>query len=74
MTMAISSRKVNWVYEADLKDFFGSIDHGWVLGFLRLRVGDPRIVSLIERWLKAGVMEDGVMKVVAEPAYRVSPQ
>lgn len=61
LTMAISSRKVNWVFEADLKDFFGSIDHGWVLRFLKLRVGDPRIISLIERWLKAGVMEDGVI-------------
>ena len=61
LTTAISSRKVSWVFEADLKDFFGSIDHGWVLRFLKLRVGDPRIISLIERWLKAGVMEDGVI-------------
>lgn len=61
LTMAISSRKVSWVYEADLKDFFGSIDHGWVLRFLKLRIGDPRIISLIEGWLKAGVMEDGIL-------------
>lgn len=60
LTTAIASCKVSWVYEADLKNFFGCIDHGWVLRFLKHRVGDPRIISLIERWLKAGVMEDGV--------------
>lgn len=61
LTMAIACRKVSYVYEADLKNFFGSINHGWVLRFLKLRVGDPRIISLIERWLKAGVMEQGII-------------
>jgi RNA-directed DNA polymerase len=55
----ISGRKVSWVLEADLKDFFGSLDHGWLLRFVEHRVGDPRIVSLIRRWLKAGVLEEG---------------
>lgn len=55
----IVSRPVNWVLEADLKNFFGSLDHGWLLRFVEHRVGDPRIISLIRRWLKAGVMEDG---------------
>ncbi len=55
----ISGKKVNWVLEADLKNFFGSLDHGWLLRFVEHRVGDPRIMSLIKRWLKAGVMEDG---------------
>ena len=43
----------------DLKNFFGSLDHGWLLRFVEHRVGDPRIVSLIRRWLKAGVLDDG---------------
>jgi group II intron reverse transcriptase/maturase len=55
----IAGRKVGWVLEADLKNFFGSLDHGWLLRFVELRVGDPRIISLIRRWLKAGIMEDG---------------
>jgi RNA-directed DNA polymerase len=55
----IAGRKVGWVLEADLKNFFGSLDHGWLLRFVELRVGDPRILSLIRRWLKAGVLEDG---------------
>jgi group II intron reverse transcriptase/maturase len=55
----IAGRKVSWVLEADIKNFFGSLDHGWLLRFVELRVGDPRITSLIKRWLKAGILEDG---------------
>ena len=49
---------MSWVLEADLKNFFGSLDHGNLLRFVDHRVGDPRIMSLIRRWLKAGVLED----------------
>ena len=55
----VMGKKVNWVLEADLKNFFGSLDHGWLLKFVEHRVGDSRIQSLIRRWLKAGVMENG---------------
>ena len=55
----ILGKKVNWIQEADLKNFFGSLNHKWLLQFVKHRVGDPRILSLIQRWLKAGVMEDG---------------
>ena len=55
----ISSCKVSWVFECDLKNFFGSLNHGWVERFVAHRVGDPRIASLIRRWLKAGVMNEG---------------
>jgi RNA-directed DNA polymerase len=55
----ISGKKVGWVLEADLKNFFGSLDHGWLLRFVEHRVGDPRLISLIRRWLKAGILEDG---------------
>ena len=57
----IAGRRVSWVYEADLQNFFGSLDHGWLLRFVQHRVGDPRIVSLIQRWLKAGVLEDEII-------------
>jgi len=59
MSGIIMGKKVSWVFEADLKNFFGSLDHGWLLRFVEHRVGDPRILSLIKKWLKAGVMEDG---------------
>ncbi len=55
----IAGRKVEWVLEADLKNFFGSLSHDWMLRFVEHRVGDPRLISLIRRWLKAGVLEDG---------------
>ena len=46
----------------NLKNFFGSLDHEWLLKFVKLRVKDPRIITLIKRWLKAGVMEEGELK------------
>lgn len=55
----IAGGKVSWVLEADLKNFFGSLSHDWLLQFIEHRVGDPRMISLIRRWLKAGVLEDG---------------
>src|SRR5712675_634426 len=57
----IAGRKVEWVLEADLKNFFGSLSHDWMLRFVEHRVGDPRLISLIRRWLKARVLEDGVV-------------
>jgi len=55
----VAGRNVSWILEADLKNFFGSLDHGWLLRFVEHRVGDSRIISLIRRWLKAGILEDG---------------
>lgn len=57
----IAGGKIGWVLEADLKNFFGSLDHDWVLRFVEHRVGDPRLINLIRRWLKAGVLEDGAV-------------
>jgi group II intron reverse transcriptase/maturase len=58
---AIAGGKTGWVLEADLKNFFGSLSHEWLLRFVEHRVGDPRLISLIRRWLKAGAMEDGAV-------------
>jgi RNA-directed DNA polymerase len=52
-------RKVNWVLDADIRDFFGSISHEWMVQFLQHRIADRRILRLIEKWLRAGVTEDG---------------
>jgi len=62
----IAGRKVSWVLEADLKNFFGSLDHGWLLRFVEHRVGDRRILNLIRRWLKAGVLEQGEVQTSEE--------
>jgi RNA-directed DNA polymerase len=56
---AIAGGLTGWVLEADLKNFFGSLNHKWLLQFVEHRVGDPRLINLIRRWLKAGVLEDG---------------
>jgi RNA-directed DNA polymerase len=55
----IAGGKIEWVLEADLKNFFGSLSHEWALRFVEHRVGDQRLITLIRRWLKAGVLEDG---------------
>src|SRR6266571_807113 len=53
------TRKVNWVLDADVRDFFGAIDHGWVVKFVEHRIADRRVVRLLQKWLNAGVLEDG---------------
>lgn len=58
----IAGKKVGWVLEADLKSFFCSLNHGWILRFVKHRIGDPRIINLIQRWLKAGVLEEGELQ------------
>jgi group II intron reverse transcriptase/maturase len=55
----IAGKKISWVYEADLKNYFGSLNHDWLVKFVEHRIGDPRIITLIKRWLKAGVLEEG---------------
>ncbi len=57
--VAIVQRKVNWVLDADVCGFFDAVDHRWMLRFVDRRVGDPRVLRLIGKWLKAGVSEDG---------------
>jgi RNA-directed DNA polymerase len=59
LATGILRKKVNWVLDADLRDFFTSFDHGWLMRFLEHRIGDTRILRLIQKWLKAGVIEDG---------------
>jgi RNA-directed DNA polymerase len=50
---------VNWVLDADVKDFFTSLDHDWLARFVEHRVADKRVLRLIRKWLNAGVIEDG---------------
>ena len=59
LTVGIKSRGVNWIVDADIAGFFDEIDHDWMLKFLEHRIADKRLLRLISKWLKAGVMEDG---------------
>jgi group II intron reverse transcriptase/maturase len=52
-------RKVSWVLDADIRGFFDAIDHEWLMKFVEHRLGDSRILHLIQKWLNAGVMENG---------------
>src|SRR6201993_1555685 len=63
LAVAITSRKVNFILDADVRDFFGSVSQEWLIRFLEHRIGDPRIIRLIRKWLKAGILEDGVVTV-----------
>jgi group II intron reverse transcriptase/maturase len=53
------TRQVNWVLDADIRGFFDAIDHGWLVKFVEHRIADRRVVRLIQKWLNAGVLEDG---------------
>lgn len=59
LSVAITSKKVNWVLDADIKGFFDTIDHEWLLKFLEHRISDIRILRLIRKWLRAGVSDEG---------------
>ena len=59
LTVGIKAKKVNWVLDADLADFFGSLDRGWLVKFLEHRIADKRVLRIIQKWLKAGIIEKG---------------
>ncbi len=61
LAAAITRTKVNWILDADIQSFFDSVSHDWLVRFVEHRIGDPRVIRLIRKWLKAGVMEDGVI-------------
>ena len=57
--VGIVRKKVNWILDLDIRSFFDKLQHSWLIQFVEHRVGDPRVVRLIQKWLKAGVMEQG---------------
>jgi group II intron reverse transcriptase/maturase len=59
LSVGIERRRVNWVLDADIRGFFDTLDHGWLVRFVEHRVADRRVVRLIQKWLNAGVLEDG---------------
>jgi group II intron reverse transcriptase/maturase len=59
LAVGIERRRVNWVLDADIRDYFGSLDHSWLMKMLKHRIADERVLRLIAKWLAAGVIEDG---------------
>lgn len=57
--VAVTQRKVSWVLDADIRSFFDSLDHEWLMKFVEHRVADQRVLRLIRKFLRAGVSEDG---------------
>jgi RNA-directed DNA polymerase len=65
LSVAISDTPVNWILDADIRGFFDSVSQRWLLRFLRHRIGDERIIRLVRKWLKVGVLEEGNWSVSA---------
>src|SRR5665811_1000291 len=59
LAAGIVGRNVNWVLDADFSDYFSSLDHQWLLKFLEHRIADKRVLRLIQKWLAAGVIDNG---------------
>ena len=68
LTVGIWRKKGNWVLDADIRDFFTNLDHGWLERFLEHRIADKRVLRLIRKWLSAGVIEDGNWSQTTEGA------
>ncbi|WP_321882215.1 group II intron reverse transcriptase/maturase [Burkholderia cepacia] len=63
LATAITSTPVNWILDADIRSFFDSVSQEWLVRFIEHRIGDQRIIRLVRKWLKAGVLEDGALSV-----------
>lgn len=59
LTVGITTKKVNWVLDADIRGFFDAIDHEWLVKFIEHRIADQRVLRHVKKWLNAGVLEDG---------------
>jgi len=59
LAFGITRTKVNYILDYDVRSFFDSVSHEWLLRFIEHRIGDPRVIRLIRKWLKAGVMDNG---------------
>ena len=66
VTVAIEQGKISWVLDADIRGFFDTMDHEWVMRFVEHRIGDKRVQRHIKKWLNAGVLEDGAWRQVDE--------
>ena len=63
MIVGISSKKVNYILDADIRSFFTEVSQQWVVRFLEHRIGDKRIIRLVQKWLRSGILEDGIVTI-----------
>src|SRR6266404_2326416 len=61
--VGISSKKVNYILDADIRSFFTEVSQQWVVRFLEHRIGDKRIIRLVQKWLRSGILEDGIVTI-----------
>jgi len=66
VSVGIFRRKVSWVLDADIRGFFDSINHAWLVKFIEHRIADKRVIRHVLKWLKAGVLEDGIRTIAEE--------
>jgi RNA-directed DNA polymerase len=66
LAVGITRRRVNWVLDVDIRDYFSSLDQSWLVKFLEHRIADKRVLHLVQKWLKAGVIEDGIWSQTPE--------
>jgi RNA-directed DNA polymerase len=63
LVVGITIRKVNFVLDADIRSYFDTVNQAWLIRFLKHRINDPRMIRLIQKWLKAGILEDGIVTI-----------
>ena len=63
LVVGIAARKVSFILDADIRSFFDEVSQEWLIRFVEHRIGDRRIIRLIQKWLKAGILEDGIVSV-----------
>ena len=63
LVVGITSRRVNFILDADIRSFFDTVSQEWLVRFVEHRIGDKRILRLIQKWLQAGILEDGIVTV-----------
>lgn len=61
LVVGITGKKVNYILDADIRSFFDTVDHTWLIRFLEHRIGDARVIRLIQKWLKAGILDDEIV-------------
>src|SRR5262249_61931179 len=63
LVVAIEGREVNYILDADIRSFFDTVSQDWLIRFVEHRIGDPRVVRLVRKWLKAGSLQEGIVNV-----------
>jgi RNA-directed DNA polymerase len=63
LVVGITTKKVNFILDADIRSYFDSVNQAWLIRFLKHRINDPRMIRLIQKWLKAGILEDGIVTI-----------